>query len=420
MDDIADFAPAIRGMDEVFVLSADTVDGTVTDFMTENIDVLWNDRNFLRGDIAIQGVTDFLNARFDVDIDSSDVFLPDLALFTLPKGKSIPSNALLRKIGGAALVGTFKGTLEDFDTHLKTTSGLGNLNADLTTNSSSGQLAFTGKLSSTNFRLGLLTNQDKMLGNCHLNATFTGKTVSTGLTAENLKTLSAHLNGDVQRFPLMGYPLRDIQIEGDYKEGLYNAHLLADDPNIQCDAIAQLDLNQAVPFLQGSINMLHFDGGRIGTLLPRVDSSNAKGIEKLIAILQKDPSMELDCDNFQIVSRGTDLTDINGFLGCDNLKLKFKEDSMSNERLRLTTINQLNLHKFILSSNIVNATVESNYPIINVVDSLQNMAHNLFPSLIPASKQHTTNAQITDTASQSAYIKLNMTTYNTRTITRLL
>ena len=418
MDDIASFAPAIRGMGEVFQLQADTVEGTVTDFRLRNTKVGWLDQNLVQGDIAIRDVVHFKEAEFDIVLDSTVFHLPDLAQFTLPQGKTLKSNKLLNKVGTATVSGTFGGKLDDFAADLTAATELGTVKAAVVTETRDGKLFLDGDLSSPNFNLAKLTGNHKTFGSCQLSAKVDAHTNSTGFTADNLKTVQAHLDGDVRRFPIMGYPLRDIHVEGDYQEGLYNAKLLADDPNIQCDAIAQLDHTQGVPFLQGSINLLNLEAGKIGEILPKVDSSKAKGLNKVIAVMHQNPELNLRIDHFQIAVHGTNIDDCNGFLGCDNIRINIKDDSISNERLRLTAINNENVHKYLLLSNIANITYESSYPIASVKDSLQNIVHNFLPSLISAVNENKTLAQV-QTSGAADFIKLSLRTYNTRTLTKL-
>ena len=418
MDDIAGFAPAIRGMNEVFRLQADTVSGTVNDFRLKNVTANWLGNNQIHGDIAIRDVTNFLNARFDLALDSTVFHLPDLAQFSLPNGKTIQTNKMLNKVGTTSVSGTFRGDLDNFRTNLTAATGLGTVKAKVTNETVDGQMFLSGDVTSPDFNLAKLISNHQTFGTCNLSATFDASTASTGFTADNLKTLQAHLDGHLQRFPLMGYPLRDIHVEGDYKEGLYNATLSANDPNLKCDAIAQLDNTQGVPFLQGSIDLEELAAGKIGAILPLEDSATAKGIHKLISVMQRNPELNLRFDHFQIAMHGTGLDNCNGFIGCDNIKINIKDDSLSNERLRLTAINSDRLHKYILSSNITNINYESTYPIANVIDSLQSLTHNFLPSLISAVDKHNEETQYV-ASSSTDYIKLSARTYNMRTLTKL-
>ena len=420
MNDIAGFAPAIRGMKEVFHVQADSVDGVVTDFRLKNVYATWNDRNAVHGDIAIRNVIDFLNARFDVSLDSSAVHLPDLAQFTLPGGSTIPTNPIYNKIGSATFSGTMHGVLSDFNANLQASTGLGAVNAVVNTQTVDGKLNIDGQVSSPNFNLAKLTGDYNTFGTCQLNADIDAKTASSGFSIENLKTLKAHLTGRSSRFQLMGYPLRNIHLEGDYNPELVYATLSVNDPNFQGEMLAQLDRSQSIPSLQGNITGLKLFAGNIGKQLPLVDSATAQGVDKLISLAQRNPALQLDFDLFQIALHGTNINDVNGYVGCDNLKIKYKEDSITNNRLRLSTFNYEGMHKYILTSNIANANFESSYPIATVMDSLQNMAHNLFPSLVPAAKHHEIEVTEKMDYSKPDYIKCNITTYNTRALTKLL
>ncbi len=420
MDDIAGFAPAVRGMNEVFRLEADTVDGVVTDFRLRNIVAQWNGRNQVRGDIAIRDVIDFWNAGYDVRLDSTIVYLPDLEQFTLPGGSTLKSNSFFKKVGTTVVSGTFLGTLDQADANLAVGTGLGSMKALLSTNSQSGRLQFNGRVTSPNFNLSKLLNDYKMFGSCALDAKFEGKTAATGLTAENLKTAQAHLNGNVSKFTLLGYPIHNIHIEGDYQEGFYNASLTANDPNLKLSGIAQFDNTKEVPFLQGSMSLYQLAAGDIGKQLPLVDSATAEGVDKVIAFIQRNPSAQLCFDNFQVALHGTNLENFNGFIGCDNLKLNYKDDSLSNDRLRITAINNPFLHKYLLSSNMLNATFETSYPLASVKDSLQNIAHNLFPALVTAVNETKSGQKANEYNLTEDYIKINIRTYNTRQITELL
>ena len=420
MDDIADWAPAIRGMNEVFNLQADTVDGVVTDFALKNIKAGWNDRNLVQGDIAIRNVIQFMKARFDVALDSSVVHVPDIAQFTLPNGKTIKSNAMLDKLGTTTVSGTFKGDLSQFKTELLAATGMGTLKTELSTSTEDGRLSFQGNVSSSNFNLARLLNNHKLFGRCRLNAKIDGRMDSIGFSARNLKTVQANITSHVSRFPILGYPLRDIHIKGDYHNSLCNAELTTDDPNLVCEAIAQLDLSQSEPFTQGSVSLHRLAAGKIGQSLPLVDSNSTKGIDRIIYIMQQNPSVELSFDHFQVAMHGSNLNNFNGFLACDNVKLRYNEDSLSNERLRLTAINNALLHKYILSSNIANASFESNLPVNLVVDSLQHFAHSLMPSIIPDVKSQTLASGQNIATEIPDYIKIHIQTYNTRAVTKLL
>ncbi len=120
--------------------------------------------------------------------------------------------------------------------------------------------------------------------------------------------------------------------------------------------------------------------------MPHIDSATAKGFDKLICALQNNPNLRFGFDNFTVALRGNNLDNVNGYAGCDNIRIYNGNDSIINDRLRLTAINNDRAHKYILGSGIVSATLETSYPVASIKDTLQNMAHAYFPTLVAATK----------------------------------
>ncbi len=415
MGDVAGFAPAIKGMNEVFYLSSEKVEGYVSDFKLDKAKVEWLGNNKIAGDISIKNVVDFKNAYLDLNFDSASVNVPDVKMFTLPGGKTIPINSTISKFGYTTFNGGFTGTLDQFVADIDANCGLGPVKAYLETDPNNGRLKFYGNLASDNFNIAKLIGNNKVLGSSSVDLSLDGVLPSGGLSAENIKNADAHLYGNVNRLRLLGYPLRRISVEGDCKDGLFDATLTVRDSNLTGSAVAQLDISREVPSLQGNISLQRFAIGDIASSLPKVDSATATGIDKFIAAMQRNPSVNVSFDNLQVVLNGNNINNVNGFLGCDNVKLKYNEDSLQNERLRLTALNNENVHKFLLSSNIANASFETSYPLNSVVDSLQNIAHRILPSLVKPSKNHIYSSE-TD---ENGYLKLTLRTYNTRPLTKI-
>ncbi len=419
MADVAGFAPAIRGMDETFFLRADRVRGTVNDFRIINLNAGWGMFTRLNGDIAMRDITDFKNAYFNLQIDSSTVCVPDLTRFTLPGGKTIPIPAVLNNLGNTGLRLSFIGDLTDFNANLNANSAIGS--AALTLYSfvdRQGSIQLKGHVSSPDLNLAKLTNSPKVLGYSWFDFDVDGNMASSKLTAENLKTLTAHLNGTIQRIDLFRYPLRNINVSADYKDRFYNGTVSIHDPHLKCDILAQLDQTEQSPSLQGNISLQNLDISDIAHKLAPIDSSKASGFDRLLYNAQQSSDVKLSFDNFMVALNGSSLDNVNGYLGCDNILFKNNKNDLANERLRLTAINRENFHKFILSSNIANASLESTYPITAVTDSIKNIVQLYFPDLLSKSVERSVVAHSVD-SSRRGYIKAHVTTYNTRNLIRL-
>lgn len=415
--DIATWAPALQGMKETLNLTADRFDGTVNDFKLINFLARWGLQTRLHGDLALENVTNFENAHIVLSLDSSSVMIPELSNFTLPKGKSIPINSTIAQFGNTSLKGSFIGTPAEFNAQLDAGSMRGTFFANLSTYLDHGHWFFKGSVNSPNLNLGHITTQKKLFNSAHLFLSFDGDLDTPSLDSENLKTLKAHLQSDIHNIDLYGYPLQHTTFNGDYANQLYNGVLNFDDPNFDCNILAQLDLSEALPALQGNITLHQLNAKNIATKMHAVDSTHAKGFDKLLYAIKQNPKLQFSFSNFMVALRGNNLQNINGYAGCDNIRIISNEDSTENDRLRLTIINNERTHKYILSSGFANASIETNYPLQEVKNTLQSFAHNYFPTLINAAPIHT---QKIIEENEQGYIKANLTTYRTRTITKLI
>lgn len=419
MQDVAGFAPQIKGMKEVVFLSASRFDGPVNDFKIINLHAGWGMKNYVHGDIGIKNVTHFRDVIFNIQLDTCNIDMPELANFTLPNGKTIPKNAMMNKFGNIALHGFFIGNTSVFDAKINATSALGPLFADLSTLAENGKLKIKGAVKSPMFNIAKLTNLNDMLGYSDLSIFLDGTMDSPKLSKSNFKTLKAHLSGTVNRFDLMGYTLKNTKLDGQYQNKLYQCKVMTNDPHLACIIDGTLNLNYALPTLKGSIDLNNFEPGAIAQQMPRVDSATAKGFDKIIATAQRNPYMRISFDQFDIALKGNNLENVNGYIGCDNIRIYNKPDSLDNARFRLTALNVNRVHKFILSSNIANASMETTYPLRSLPDSLMNIAYSFFPNLIPAQSHHIGSKQYM-AKNEVDFLNIHVNTYHSRNLLNLI
>ncbi len=417
MQDVAAFAPALKGMDETLSLTADRFDGTVNDFTLINLLAHWGMGTTLHGDLALQNVSDFQNAFITLELDSSTVNVPDLANFTLPKGKTIPINKTLAKLGKTTLRCSFAGTISEFDTQLDAHSGLGSLFANLGSSVDQGKMYLKGSVTSPNLKVGRLIGQTRIVNSANLFASFEGDMDSDTWSAEGLQTLAAHLNGEIRNINLFGYNLKNTYFDGDFANNLYNGNFKFNDPHFDCDILAQLDLSENVPALQGNISLDHLNAGSMANSIPAIDSATAKGFDKLLYSVQQNPSLQISFSNFMIALRGQNVNDVNGYAGCDNIRIISNEDSTDNDRMRLTAINTSSLHKYILSSAFANASLETTYTLQELPNLLRAFMHKHFPTLF---EEAPTQVHELIATNPNGYVKANMTSYRTHNITKLI
>ncbi len=422
MQDVVAHAPSLKGMDETLMIEADRFEGPIRDFQLIGLHAGWGMGTQLNGDFACKDILNFKHAQITANIDSSQVNVPELANLTLPGGKKIPINRTLAKFGNTSLKCFFSGTTSEFDAKVDANTSLGKLYANLGTFVEDGKLQFEGSVSSPSLNLARLTNSAKILGTTGAHLSVDGEMASSTLDADNFKTLKAHLSGDVQHVDLRGYRLRNTKIKADYQDKFYNCTVVGSDPNFNGSVIVQLDLTEDMPSLQGNISLDKLDAGAIALSLPSIDSSKAKGFDKLLCSLQKNPQLKISFDNFAVVLHGSNLENVNGYAACDNVRIYSNGDSLLGDRIRLTAFNTENTHKFILASGIANSTLETSYHLNSIKDTLRNLAHAFFPKLVSS---NTANVavnipQVQEENDVPGFLKMHVTTYRSWNVLRML
>jgi len=420
MRDVADFVGSLRGMSEVLNLTADRLDGTINDFRLINLNASCGPVNRLHGDLALQNITTPTKAHYNVSIDSCSVYVPGLALLTLPGDKKLKINKTLAELGQTHSRLTFNGTLTDFNTDLTTTTDAGNLNASVSSLVYDEKLMLQGDVSSTGFNIAKLIHNNKVVGSTAFDLAFEGGLGDKTWSKEGFQKLQGTISGDISHLDIFNYPLKNTSVSGVYKNHLYDLTLHSDDPHLKCDIIGQLDMTEEEPLLQGNIDMDKIDLGTIAKVMPQRDSATAKGLEKVIYTLQQNPTMEAGFDNLAFTLRGSNIDNVSGYIGCDNIRVFNNGDSLSDCRFRITSINTDIAHKFIVSSNIANASLETNYPLACAIDSIQAFAHNYFPSLIPEPKVRPSKGNMYHAESKDYYIIANASTYRTYNVLKLV
>ena len=417
--DVADFVGSLRGMSETLRLSADRLDGCVNDFNIINLLANCGYSNRIHGDLALKNITDLKKAYLNVQLDSCKVDVPSLALLTLPGGKTLKINKNIAELGKTHFGGSFIGTLTNFNTDLRASTETGDLQASLSSLVSDGAMHLQGDINTSGLNLAKLTHAPKTLGSTDGNFSFEGSMNGVGWDADNLKTLQGNLSGDLSHIDLYGYRLRNTTVNGDYRNKLYNITLNSNDPNLKCDILAQLDMTEEVPLLQGNVSVDKAALGVIANRMPKRDSASVKGLDKIIYTIQKNPTLEAGFDNLTINLRGSNIDDVSGYVGCDNIRVYNNGDSLSDCRFRVTSINTDIAHKFIVSSNIANASLETNYPLAYAMDSIKSIVHDYFPSLIPEPKKQN-NHNLAETTGRDFYIKAHASTYRTYNVLKLI
>lgn len=421
--DISRFSKALNGMDQYVVFSG-TVNGTVNSMYVHDFSIFFKETNALRGSLYMKDITDFKNGYYDLNLHKTTINIYDLTKFLLPGGRQTPIPKELYPMGNTNLELSFKGDFSTFAAKLNLHSQLGSASAQLALYEAHGRYLFDGKASSPNFNIGKVIQSNDLLGNVAFNIALDGYSLMNPRQEMNIEDMYANLSGNIQRFDLLNYPIRDISLNGMLNGKKFDGHIHSADTNLNFTFNGVVDLTNEIPNFRSYISVARFAPEQFAKNYPIIDSVNAKGLSRAIYMAQQNPDLTFSFDSLEFNISGDQLNHLNGFAGVDGIFFSNGQDSIYSERIRLTAIStQTGIHRFILTSNFANVTVSTNYQLNSLLDSLMTVGHRYLPNIIPAKQDyHAATADIDSVTGspKEYYFQLSAETFRTRELFDLL
>lgn len=412
LTDAACYAAAIRGMDNCLHFQG-LVNGCVNDLRLIDFDCHYNNSTYFNGDFALKDITDFKHAVWNMNFNDSYINMKELAEFKLPDGKELPLPAIVKRIGYAKLKGSLTGYVPALDAKMDIQTGLGNIKTDISSKDIGEQVTFGGSLNANNLNLGKLLNNSKYLGLTNLTMDIDGISDDPMDKPEFISTLAANVRSRISRFDLIGYPISDIRLDGQYKNKTCKATLCSNDPRVNLNLDGSADFSLLEPNIQANLGLHSIKLSEVASYHTPIDSATAKGLDKLILFAQKNHNVEISLDTLIYNSTGSKLDNLNGFVGIDGLMIFNERHPFYSDRIRFTAINTpAGLHKYILSSDIVNASLNTNYEYKDIKDSLFNFAYRYIPNILPQ-REISKNKQLVNLNQEDKHFNFSFETFNT-------
>jgi hypothetical protein len=185
---------------------------------------------------SIIGLPDVNKAYFDLNIkdlqSGSKDFDGILPPGTIPNSIQLPSKF--------SAVGTFKGTIANFNTNMSLVSSFGNAKIKGTYDRSiKNRDQYDAQMELTNFELGKFIKNDS-IGKVTLKANIKG-------SGSNLKTATASFNGTVLKAYFNKYTYQNLTVKGNIRSGNFNATAFAKDPNLTFDLVSSGSFRDKYP-----------------------------------------------------------------------------------------------------------------------------------------------------------------------------
>lgn len=367
--DIVPFAPELDGLEETVSISG-RVKGPVKDLNLSNFNLAYGNHTRFRGQINLSGIPE-LNEMY-LHLDAKELSTDYLDLIQVPaypfnEGKNLEIPARFRELGTVTYAGKLDGFVNDFSLYGKFKSGIGQVTTKISLKlaDKNDDIAYHGSITSDNFNLGTLLGVNDFNA-LTMNFSLDGKGI-------DIKKLKASFDGAVQNLQFSNYDYKNIQLNGNISDGLFEGMLVSNDTNANFDFNGTIDFKNKIPEMDFISTINRVDLSALH-LVNRPDSG----------ILSSQLFIKLNGDN---------IDNLTGQVNLDNTIYKTKK-----KQYKLSTFNILldqsgPEKKVRLNSEYLNAMAYGRYNPSELKLDFDALLYNYYPSLFkkPESPRKTTN-----------------------------
>jgi len=346
------------------VVIAGKVTGTVENLKGEKMIVHFGDMTQIDVNFDLKGLPQIRSTFIYADFAGLSTCPQDIERIQVARapGGHVNLPAYFRQLANIAYKGNFTGFFDDFVTYGTFTTNLGNLSTDLSikpviNSDIDTSLFFRGALKTDQFHLGRLLEQPSI-----------GKITTTGMvegSASGGGSFHASLEGQIRSIDLRGYEYRNIAVNGEVNNRMYDGKITIDEPNLKMDFSGKVDATHDIPVYDFSANV---ERARLHEL-------------KLV---------ETDTSSFAAFSikaafSGNNIDNLAGELELKNSLLRRNNREIEINNLELFTKAVRDTNRFILLSDILDAEIRGQYQFLKLPESFFSMVKNFAPAWAPAS-----------------------------------
>ena len=362
--DLAYFVPYFAKYSGVTAITG-KISGSVDNLKGEDMNVLFGENTLINGNFDFYGLPNFRSTLIYADITEMRTCPQDIELIQverLPGGHiTIPAN--MHSLGAIGFHGNFTGFFDDFVTFGTFNTALGNLSTDLSIRPIKGSdgidttFTFRGAMQTDNFSLGKLLMQPT-IGAMTMSGAVEGSASVRG-------RIEANVEGNIQSVDLKGYEYKNIVVNGAVNNRMYDGHLSIDEPNIKVDFYGKVDMTEQMP---------EYD------FMANVERAQLYKLN----IVEKDSS-SFTAFKIKAEFSGTNIDNITGELVLENSLIRRNSREIEINDVLIFTKAIRDTNRFILRSDIFDATIWGQYEFLKLPASFYSMVKNFAPAWVPAS-----------------------------------
>ena len=298
----------------------------------------------LNASAKITGLPDMNKAFFDLNIQNFNTRSRDI--YALAPAGAIPAN--IRIPDALRLNGTFKGTMNSFNTNLNLNSTDGSAKAVAFVQNGK-TMRYKADVKAYSLNVGRIIGQEKTMGKVSLVA-------KVNASGTDPKKISGAFSGKVIQAQYNGYNYRNLSMKGTAKNGSIAAVANMSDPNIAFDLNAKANLNKKYPAVDLTLNM---DSVNLQKLNFMADDFRFRG--KLVADLST-----------------ADVDYLNG-----NIQLTDAIIVRSGQRIQLDSVDvtstaSADSNSLKLRSEVINANVSGKYKLTQLAPAVQSVINKYY------------------------------------------
>lgn len=298
----------------------------------------------------ITGLPAVKKAYFDLDIKDFQSGSKDLNEF-LPK-ETIPNTIQLPS--QLSVKGTFKGTIDNFNTDMSLLSSFGDAKIKATFNQKNkNQEQYDAQTALDNFDLGKFIKNDS-IGKITLKAHIKG----IGL---NPKTATATVKGTILKANYNNYTYQNINLNGKISDGLFLATADIKDPNLTFNLSSNGSFKAKYP---------------TGKLKLTIEAADLKKLNLYAKPLKLNGVLEADIQT-------ANLDFLNGKVTAHSLKIVTATDQFMLDSISLMAISTEEKNSLLLKSQFINAEMNGKYKLTKIATALKNSVakyYDIYPS----------------------------------------
>ena len=355
--DISYFAPALQYLN----FSADFsgyYKGTVDNFKGKDFDIKFGDNSKIKTSFSVNGLPNYEESFMYIKIDSlvtnkADIEKIQIAPLADNIYVSLPEQ--ISNLGTIRYKGNFAGLYNDFVAYGKIKTDAGYISTDISLKKQefSNKTKLNGTVSTDNLNIGKILDADSQIGKMSLNTKINGYITKDSVIAT--------VNGNINQLAVKGYNYKNISIDGDIKNKMFDGLFQVNDSNLVMDFIGTFDFNKKEPKMDFTAD---------------VKKSNIYNLH----IYENDSLATL---SFKMVSQytGLDIDRITGSINIFDINFNTSNKNIYITDFRFASRKNNEIMKANLSSDFLDAQIEGKYRLVELYNSLQSITSNYLPAL---------------------------------------